>query len=173
MRFNGHYVTHDLTWSEQRYHWGLVVGPKAESPDSEGRLFRVRERMTVVGGVPTPAWEFEERATSMAPTAMVLIRILFGKVADIKRLESIIRSIPMKGMEPGWNCVIWLKDVMDGLRADGKALGTSVTDWSSIRDTAVQYVEAKTAQHRFDGQGQFDRSKVATWSLLDRKEVIA
>lgn len=51
-------------------------------------------------------------------------------------------------------------------------VGTSNTDWSTIRDTAMHYVEGKKAQHRFDGKGNFDLSKVATWDMLERKGLV-
>lgn len=36
----------------------------------------------------------------------------------------------------------------------------------------MNYCQKKEAAHRFDGQGQFDMNKVATWDLLEDKEVI-
>jgi hypothetical protein len=30
------------------------------------------------------------------------------------------------------------------------------------------YVEEKKAAHRFDGQGQYDQDKAATWDMLGR-----
>lgn len=117
-------------------------------------------------------WEFEERDISMAQTAMVLVRVVVGKVANVTRLVSTIRSTPLNGDQPGWNCVEWVKDALEALKKDGRALGTSNTDWSAVRDTAMHYVEGKKAQHRFDGKGNFDMSKVATWDMLEGMELI-
>lgn len=135
-------------------------------------MFHAREKMTSVGETLQSLWEFEERKIFMAPTAMVLVRVIVGKVANATRLESALRSTPIKGGQPGWNCVVWVKDALEALEKDGRALGTSNTDWSTIRDTAMHYVEGKKAQHRFDGKGNFDMSKVATWDMLERKEVV-
>jgi hypothetical protein len=51
-------------------------------------------------------------------------------------------------------------------------LGTGSTDWQYVRDTVMWYIEDKKAGHRFDGQGNFDMTKVPTWDLLSGKEVI-
>ena len=58
---------------------------------------------------------------------MILVRILIGKVENIDRLVSVLQSVPVKGDEPGWNCVKWVEDALKGLEGDGRALGTSVT----------------------------------------------
>lgn len=81
--------------------------------------------MTSVGETLQSLWEFEERKISMAPTAMVLVRVIVGKVANATRLESTLRSTPIKGGQPGWNCVVWAKDALEALEKDGRALGTS------------------------------------------------
>lgn len=108
----------------------------------------------------------------MAATAMILVRVLVGKVANTERLCSVLRSTNVKGNQPGWNCVVWVEEALQGLKEDGKALGTSKIDWTSVRDTAMRYVEQKKQQHRFDGKKVFDMSKVATWDLLEGKETV-
>jgi hypothetical protein len=55
---------------------------------------------------------------------------------------------------------------------DGKALGTARTDWTFVRDTAMWYVAKKATDHRFDGQGQFDQGKIATWDAIEGKELV-
>nr|POE61748.1 heterokaryon incompatibility protein 6, or allele [Quercus suber] len=119
---------------------------------------------------PHTIWQFEERDISRAPSAMILVRILVGKVASTRKLESVLRSTPIKGTQPGCNCVTWVAEALRGLDMDGKASGRSATDWTIIRNAAMCYVESKRSQHRFDGQGQFDPSKVATWDLIEDKE---
>jgi hypothetical protein len=59
--------------------------------------------------------------------------------------------------------VIWVKEVLEGLNADGKAMGTSLLEWES---------ERKRDQHRFDGQGSYDSSKAPTYELVEGKETI-
>jgi hypothetical protein len=128
--------------------------------------------MTNADGTVRSSWQFEEREITMFATAMVLVHVVIGKVANLKRLESTLRSTPIKGEEPGWNCVVWVKDALEALEKDRKALGTSNTDWGTVRNAAMRYVEGKKAEHRFDGKGNFDMQEVATWDLLEGKELI-
>ncbi|TKA64707.1 hypothetical protein B0A55_10094 [Friedmanniomyces simplex] len=157
---------------EDKYHWAIIVGPKIIVPESEGRRFHAREKMTPVDETIKWIWGFEECTTTMDPTQMILARVLIGKIANTKRLESVLRSTPVRAAKPGWNCVEWVKEALQGLNEDGKALGTSVMDWESVRDAAMGYVASKIAQHRFDRKGTFDMLKVATWDLLEGKESI-
>jgi hypothetical protein len=109
----------------------------------------------------------------MAPTAMILVRVVVGKIENMDRLISVMESVPVRGNQPGWNCVEWLREALALLGKDKRALGTSVTEWQTVRDAAMEYVATKAAQHRFDGKakpGQFDPSKVATYDLLEKKE---
>jgi hypothetical protein len=39
----------------------------------------------------------------------------------------------------GWNCVGWVKDALELLKADPRALVTSVIEWEIVRDAAMAY----------------------------------
>ena len=65
------------------------------------------------------------------------------------------------------------KEVLEGLKAGGKARGTSILEWERVRDGAMNYCQRKKDQHRFDGQGSYDSSKVPTYDLIEGKETIA
>lgn len=106
---------------------------------------------------------------------MILVRIQVAKVTDMRSLEGMLRSVPVRGGQPGWNCVEWVKEALAILQNGNKALGSSVLDWVTVRDTAMWYVEKKSREHRFDGlaaPGQFDTSKVSTYDLLEGKELV-
>ncbi|ETS83079.1 hypothetical protein PFICI_04955 [Pestalotiopsis fici W106-1] len=108
----------------------------------------------------------------MLATSMILVRILVGKVKNREWLESILRSIPIREDQTGWNCVSWVQEAVESLAVDNRALGTAVTDWETVRDTLLWYVQQKAAEHRFDGKAEpdsFDRLKVATYDLVDAK----
>lgn len=112
----------------------------------------------------------------MGPTAMILVRILIAKITDMRRLMSTLRAVPIRADQAGWNCVEWLKEALKSFTEDGKVLCTSVTDWKAVRDIAMNYVEQKRAEHRFDEkamEGQFDVEKVSTYDLLKDIETIS
>lgn len=148
-----------------------MVGPKEETSESQGSRFHAKEELAVVGGTLQPFWTFEESGTIMAPTAMILVRVVVAKVVDIERLRAILRGVPVRLDQPGWNCVAWVKEALQALYRDGRTLGTAVSSWDEVRDAAMQYVDQKKREHRFDGQGTFDPYRVATLDMLEGKEV--
>ncbi|KAF5023658.1 hypothetical protein F66182_4278 [Fusarium sp. NRRL 66182] len=162
-----------LLTDSTRYHWALLVGPKAEDHETRGKRFHAKERM--YSGTQS-VWEFSEQETGTSSTLMILIRVQVAKVKNMAALESVLRSVPIRAGEPGWNCVEWVREALAALQNDSKALGTSVLDWTTVRDTAMWYVGQKVMQHRFDGQaalGQFDMTRVPTYDLIKRKELIS
>jgi len=154
---------------EDTYHWALIVGPKVEAEGGIGVRYHAKERPKLGGG---SEWFFEERECPLAPTSMLLVRIMVGKVVDSNRLIETLRNTPIRQGQPGWNCVSWVQEGLEMLKADTKALGTSVIEWDKVRNEAMGYCQQKKDQHRFDGQGNFDMRKVPTYDLMERKEII-
>ncbi|KAI2638455.1 hypothetical protein GGS21DRAFT_488539 [Xylaria nigripes] len=153
---------------EDTYHWALLVEPEIESDKSQGHRFHVKELITLRGNPPVPhiIWRYEKLAISMAPTSMLLVRIMIGKVRSMSRLHSILEHTPVRPDIPRWNCVQWVREALLSAIQDGKALRVSVSDWESVRDLAMWYVETKKAAHRFDGISQHNLGHVATWDML-------
>lgn len=147
----------------------MIVGPKVEAEGGIGVRYHAKERPKLGGG---SEWFFEERECPLAPTSMLLVRIMVGKVVDSNRLIQTLRNTPIRQGQPGWNCVSWVQEGLEMLKADTKALGTSVIEWDKVRSEAMGYCQQKKDQHRFDGQGNFDMRKVPTYDLMERKEII-
>ena len=103
---------------------------------------------------------------------MLLVRIMIAKVEDQSRLSDILRGTPIRQDEQGWNCVLWIKEALEKLKGDPKALGTMVIEWEKVRDGAMAYCQRKKNEHRFDGKGNFDMGKVPTYDLIERKETV-
>jgi hypothetical protein len=120
------------------------------------------------------AWCFEERSCPLYPTDLLLVRVLIGKVEDRSRLGLILRTTPVRapGDDPDWNCVSWMQDALARVRKDGMALGASVLDWETVRDGAMDYCRRKQAANRFDLLADFDPRLVATYDLLEGKEIV-
>jgi hypothetical protein len=126
-------------------------------------------------GIVTNVWAYEDRSVSLVPTSAILVRVLIGKVADTARLRTTFANTPIRAGYAGyedWNCVSWVQEALTWAAQDGKVLGTCQTDWANVRDTAMWYVNKKATEHRFDGEGDFDQSKVPTWDVLERKELV-
>lgn len=151
------------------YHWALIIGPKLEKDKrgamGEGKRYHARTRIH--------GWMLAEEEISLQPTNALLVRVLIGKIERKERVVDIIRKIPInKPEKPGWNCVIWIQEALEALKADGKALGTSSVEWTTIRDRAMWYVEEKKKEHRFDGKGNFNSVQAPTWYLLEGRETV-
>ena len=155
------------------YHWALLSGPKKD-PESGYRhvMYHAKEKL-IVDGDPKVARSVWEYSAETDRASMLLVRIVVGKVTDIYRLEKVLRSVPLRNDKKGWNCVSWVREALHLVSLDPGALGSRVEDWEKAQETAMWYVERKKAAHRFDGLGEFDVSKPATWDMLDEKELIA
>lgn len=138
-----------------------------EVENGKGMRYHAKERMVASG---RSEWVFEEKEVSLLATSMLLVRIVIGKIEKMDRLVEILRVVPIRGEEDGWNCVGWVKEALQVLNADGRALGTSLTEWQRVRDGAMQYVHKKKAEHRFDGEGDYNMKYAATYDLLEGKE---
>jgi len=145
------------------------VGPKDEENNDQGKRYHAKEQLGANG---RSEWRFEERDIFMALTNMLLVRILIAKVTNMDRLINIVRSIPVQQGVAGWNCVSWVCEALVALEADGKALGTSVVEWTKVRDAAMNFCQRKKDEHRFDGESNFDTSKAPTFDLIENRETV-
>lgn len=145
-----------------------MVGPKSEVDRAQGKRYHAIEKPKPGGGTE---WYFEERDCHLTPTKMLLARVMVAKIEDSSRLIDVLRGTPVQN-KPGWNCVTWIEEALANLQQDGKALGTSVIDWGKVRDAVMAYCQRKRDEHRFDGKGNFDMSKVPTYDLIEGKEVV-
>lgn len=108
-------------------------------------------------------WVFEELSATMMTTKMILVRILIAKVEDTDKLAQLLRQIPIREGEEGWNCVLWVKEALSELEKSNKIIGTSMLEWQAVRDAAMEYCQRKKDQQRFDGKGEFESSLEGIW----------
>ncbi len=128
------------------------------------------------GGPIISSWRFEERQLSSGPAAMVLVRVLVGKIKDASAASDVLRHVPVRFRDiDGWNCVAWVKEALELLCESDGAMASCVRDWEAVKLDALAFVRAKKAAHRFDGkaeEGIFEMEKVPTYDALRRKELI-
>ncbi|PHH71230.1 hypothetical protein CDD80_5427 [Ophiocordyceps camponoti-rufipedis] len=159
---------------EDEYHWAFLAGPK-QHPKSGSRhiMYHAKEKLVMSGNPPQlrPEWQYVNDSDR---AAMLLVRLLVGKIMDHNRLEQIFKDVPLRTEDADWNCVLWMEDAFGRVTRDGQAINTNVKDWESVRSTAMWYVGQKKAAHRFDGQDSsiiFDPTKPATWDMLQNEEM--
>jgi hypothetical protein len=145
------------------------VGPKSDKTEDAGVRYHARERMKQDGN---SEWEFEEAPTTMLPARMIMVRILIAKVESRDSLAQVLRQIPIRQGQQGWNCVGWIKEALSELQTSTNVIGTSVVEWEAVRNAAMSFCQKKKDQHRFDGKGSFDASRVPTFDLIQGTETI-
>lgn len=143
-----------------------MVGPKAENKTSGGRRFHAKNDPY------STSWALEEDESSIQAIHQPLFRVLVGKIADRDKVFTTLREVPVVQNDPDWNCVQWVKGALSALQKGEGAMSTSRPEWQTVRDTAMVYREEKKRKHRFDGKGNFDMSKHATYDLLQGRETI-
>lgn len=142
-----------------------MVGPKIEGERKKGLRYHAKETLGPNGF----QWEFVKQEVSLQPTDMILVRVIVGKIEDGKRLDSILSQIPVRGGTPQWNCVSWVKEALATVEGDGKTLGTCVTEWDKVRDTAMEFCQRKKDEGCF--KEKYNPQRVPTYDLMGNKEV--
>ena len=156
------------------YHWAIIVGPKEEVEG--GRAYRYHARQRVDPARPgriiwVPVYESLE--IPLVQTTMLLGRIMIAKVTcNSAQLHSTLAAVPIVQDDSSWTCRIWVKDAIAALEADRKSLGTQITDWTTIEQTANNYIEQKRQQRRYDGSGSWVPGTVPTFDLLENQETV-
>lgn len=159
----------DQANDQTRYHWALLVGPKNDRDDVQGVRYHAREQMSQGGST----WIFEEKKVRMMPIEMILVRIVLAKIENRVNLAQVLRQVPVRQREEGWNCVSWVKEALLRVEQSTGVIGTSVVDWKAVRDADMSFCQQKRDQHRFDGTGDFDNNRVPTFDLIKGKETTA
>ncbi|GAO20120.1 hypothetical protein UVI_02061590 [Ustilaginoidea virens] len=152
---------------ERKYHWGFLIGPKEEMSEAvRGRRCHVKNR-------PLQGWVYDDvKIENVRNSTQLLVRIVIAKVEDEKRLRSLLREVPIVQDSPDWRCRTWVANALRILKADSKALGTSMLDWRKIEMTAREYVAKKVAQGRFATSEDLMQPK-PTWDLINNEEVVS
>ncbi|KAK8070766.1 hypothetical protein PG997_010969 [Apiospora hydei] len=128
------------------YHWGFLIVPRQEKAKAvPGTHCHVKNSPR--------GWVYEKRAfTNTRSTASLLVRVVIAKITDKKRLLQILRQIP--GLE--------------AIKQDGKCVGTTILDWSTIEPMVREYAAAKTTNRRFTTGNMF--TPKPTFNILERRE---
>lgn len=149
-----------------RYHWGFLVGPKAEDQQEvPGMRYHVKNP-------PGAGWVYEEvPLTNVKSTANLLARILIAKIEDEARLVDIFRSTPVVQGDPDWRCRTWVAGALQRIKEDGGAVGTAQLDWDEIERVAREYVGKKTESGRYSRLEDLELPR-PTWDMLRGKELL-
>ncbi|CRK20822.1 hypothetical protein BN1708_012953 [Verticillium longisporum] len=150
---------------ERKYHWGFLIGPKAERGDSvPGVRYHVKNSPR--------GWKYEHMPiTNVRSTNSLLVRILIAKIEDEQRLVDIFKKLPVVQGDPNWRCRTWVASALAEIAKDGMCVGTAELDWKKIEAAARQYVAKKTASGRYGRDADMTKPK-PTWDMIENKEIV-
>ncbi|KAF2222573.1 hypothetical protein BDZ85DRAFT_313592 [Elsinoe ampelina] len=77
------------------------------------------------------------------PRSTCLVAVLVAKIEDEARLDAILCGVPVVQNDPNWRCRAWVRDAVNAIAADGRAVGTSELVWAEVEDTAKAFVGRK------------------------------
>ncbi|KAH7396968.1 hypothetical protein DE146DRAFT_61908 [Phaeosphaeria sp. MPI-PUGE-AT-0046c] len=150
---------------ERKYHWGFLIGPKAERKDVvPGTRYHVKNSPL--------GWVYEEiPLENVRTTNSLLARILIAKIEDEQRLISLFRGLPVTQGDTNWRCRTWIASGLAEIAKDGGCVGTAELNWEKIEAFARQYVREKTASGRYQSAADLLKPK-PTWDMLENRESV-
>ncbi|KAF2264793.1 hypothetical protein CC78DRAFT_553322 [Lojkania enalia] len=138
---------------DRKYHWGFLIGPKAERKDViPGARYHVKNSPF--------GWTYEEiPLENVRTTNNLLARILIAKIEDEQRLIALFRRLPVVQGDSNWRCRTWVASALAEIAKDGKC----------IEAFARRYVGDKTASGRYRSAADMLKPK-PTWDMLENRE---
>ncbi|RMD39815.1 hypothetical protein DV735_g5331, partial [Chaetothyriales sp. CBS 134920] len=157
--------TQDTSQDGMEYHWGFLIGPKAERNNPiPGARYHVKNSPL--------GWTYEEiPLANVRSTNSLLARILIAKIKDEQRLIALFRRLPVVQGDPNWRCRTWVASALAEIARDGMCVGTAELDWPKIEAASRQYVANKTASGRYGFDADMTKPK-PTWDMVENKEIV-
>lgn len=160
----------------QTYHYALLVCPKHESVDSQvldARKYHCKNIIQSKDGTISMPWTFEATNVNSNNDHRLLVRMALGKIRKPDRVESSMRKVPIRQDDPCFNCVEWVRLALAQMELDD-LLGTDVKlDWDRIKGKALEYVQEKKRQGRFELSWKGNISKAPTYEYTTSTEIVS
>ncbi|KAK5045604.1 hypothetical protein LTR84_008973 [Exophiala bonariae] len=154
------------------YHWSVVVGPQTAIRINQGTRYHVAHLDQEAG-----KYLFEDQDVASNPALQAgLIRVTVAKVTDEARLQSILRSIPIRQDDTAFNCLTWVREAFVKLHQDGKSLKSYLKedDWGAVESCARKYCRRKRDIGRWTEdrvpRGLWNMDKISTFNFWENRE---
>jgi hypothetical protein len=115
---------------EDRYHWALLAIPSPGTYRPE-RAMRFHAR-NFYSSPDQTNWIYEEIAVDSKGTPKLLSQTFIGDVLDMDRVLEILRDVLIVQDSAEWNCVEWIRSVLDDLEVDGGAVEGNFNVWRRV-----------------------------------------
>ncbi|ELR04312.1 hypothetical protein VC83_06006 [Pseudogymnoascus destructans] len=156
------------------YHYALhISSPEgASSPEIRTMKYHCKNIITVTEGTVSIPWVYEAVKVDPDSDPRIVVRILLGDVSRIDLVDSLLEAVPVgQGSKEDFNCVSWVKDALFRLEQAGVISRGDISDWDSVERTALDYVNEKKQQGRFEFGWKGDTSRVATFDRTLGREI--
>jgi hypothetical protein len=156
------------------YHYALHISSpeSASSPAIRTMKYHCKNIITVTEGTVSIPWVYEAVKIDPDSDPRIVVRILLGDVSRIDLVDSLLEAVPVgQGSKEDFNCVSWVRDALLGLNQAGVISRGDISDWESVERTALDYVNEKKQQGRFESGWKGDTSRVATFHRTLGREI--
>jgi hypothetical protein len=161
------------------YHYAFFVAPKnAKGPVTKHHVKNTLQKIDGSNEVTQP-WRYERTTvTDVKAEPRLLARIIIAKVAkSADEIQIILEGVPIYQVEDldkaegqTFICKTWVRDVLRELSRQG-ALAANVGEWDVVERGALEYLDRKRAQGRWDTTWK-GASGTPLMDLLDGKEIV-
>jgi hypothetical protein len=162
------------------YHYALLIAPKNAAAQAPVVKHHVKNTLLVDDrGEATQPWRYERTVISnIEAEPRLLARIIIAKMAKpADEVQRILEDVPIyqvedleKAEDQTFTCKTWVRDVLRELIGQG-ALAANVGEWDVVEREALNYLDRKRAQGRWDTTWK-GASGTPLMDLLDGKEIV-
>lgn len=153
-----------------------MVAPWPRRGHQKGTKYHAKNPLPSIAGDQL-RWVFETKQVPLEPFEMLMARVSIARIKDVKRLDAILRAVPVVLDSDSWNCVYWVQDALIQLEScstERVLKPGALLAWDEVREVALQYVQSKTDEHRYDGKLEEYRTmqKVPEYDAPGKKELV-
>jgi len=158
------------------YHYALHISPNQENLDPlicQSTKFHCKNILQSTDGDFTViTWVYETIKINSNFDSRLLVRVLLGKLesGSIDKVTRLFAEVPVVQDDPEFNCITWVRRALLRLKQSDIVEGDKL-EWDKIKQTALDYVEKKKQQGRFETTWTADSSRVPTFDMLLGREV--
>jgi hypothetical protein len=155
----------------QPYHYALHISPNIESFNPiicNTTKFHYKNSLRSVEGKAVISWVYEAVKVNPHYDDRILVRVLLAEFTQEKALEHFFAEVPVVQGDTKFNCITWVRQALLRLK---EAKITRMGDWDSIQRTALDYVQKKKQQGRFEASWEGNSSGVATFDMISGVEI--
>jgi hypothetical protein len=161
------------------YHYALFIsskGPKKQIVNSATK-YHVKNTLRTIAGKAVQDWRFERvDVSNILLEHRLLVRIVIAKMTSTDAFESILEAVPIYQVNDpnqvhaqSFSCLTWVRAALEELRNQGAVV--KLREWDSIQKNALEYVERKIKEGRWNGVWAGEAG-VPTLDLLSGKEIV-